>query len=259
MTAKRIISACLPSYFVDRVRAKRFAREVAEQQQRDRDDIERERAAREAISWQDAVTRAGHYDDQALTEFRLARSRTFVPDGSLLRSNILGVVAEILSKPDISVTDLGGSTGELGRDFIAKYPAARFTVIDVAALVEHCESEGGLSFATEIPDSCDIFYSSGTLQYLADPMATLERGMRSARQFVILRRNHLADNITFDIQRPWLWENGDGPIPEGFPNRKVSYPRQTLVERDVLALAGRSGLRCVFAANDAGREMIFRR
>lgn len=255
MSAKRIISACLPSYFVDRVRAKRSTRELAEQQQRDRDEIELERAGREATSWADAVQRAGHYDDQTLTEFRLARSRAFVPDGTLLRGNVLGLVAAIFGKPDISVTDFGGSTGELGRDFTAQYPSARFTVVDVPALVVRCENLGGLSFATDVPDTCDIFYSSGTLQYLESPMEALERGMKSAKAFVILRRNHFADKIIFDIQRPWLWENGDGPVPEGFPNAPISYPRQTLVEADVTTLASRLGFTCILSSSD----VVFRR
>jgi putative methyltransferase (TIGR04325 family) len=250
MPVKRVISACLPSYFVDRVRAKRFTRELAEQQQRDKDEIERERAQREAVSWADAVARAGQYDAANLTEFRLARSKAFTSNGSLLQANVLGLVAAVSSRKDLAVTDFGGSTGELGRDFLQRYPGGRYVVVDLPDLVSRCESRDGLVFTDQIPQVCDIFYSSGTLQYLADPMAALERGMKSATRFVILRRNHFAADVVFDIQRPMLWENGDGPIPEGFPNVRISYPRQTLVEGEIFNLAGRLGFSCLLKTSD---------
>ena len=255
MTFKRMISACVPSYFVDRVRARRFAYELAEQQRKDKEEAERCRAEREASSWADAVSRAANYDEKNLTEFRLARSQGFQPDGSLLQTNILGLVAAIVGRGDLAITDLGGSTGELGREYLLRYPASKYVVVDIPCLVDQCRGGAGLSFTSHIPSTCDIFYSSGTLQYLEHPMAALEEGMVSASQFVILRRNHLSDKVIFDIQRPMLWENGNGPIPEGFPNVPVSYPRQTLIEADIFAMAKQLGLFCLLKTDD----MVFAR
>jgi hypothetical protein len=108
-----------------------------------------------------------------------------------------------------------------------------------------------------MPTDADIFYSSGTLQYLQNPMEVLERGMKSAKLIVILRRNHFANSVVFDIQRPWLWDNGEGEIPDGFPNCQVSYPRQTMIASEVVALAAMLGFSCILA--DREQQLVFAR
>jgi hypothetical protein len=90
-----------------------------------------------------------------------------------------------------------------------------------------------VQFRTEIPAECDIFYTSGTLQYLSDPYAALRAGLSSAKRYAVLVRNNFSDVERFSVQRSRLFDNGSGPLPPAFENRVVRYPLRTIQERKV--------------------------
>jgi putative methyltransferase (TIGR04325 family) len=175
----------------------------------------------------------------------MERSRLRKRDGSLLTGNILGLTARLAGKQDLSITDFGGATGDLGADFLAAFPAGSYTVVENPTLVSLMSNQGPVRFATEIPGRCDIFYSSSCLQYLVDPVGVLADGFASAKLAVVLVRNSFSDAERFYVQRSRLFDNGGGPLPEGFENCWISYPHRTLVEQDVAALAASQGFRCI--------------
>jgi putative methyltransferase (TIGR04325 family) len=274
MSLKRMVSAVLPSFIVDEVRARRWREQQAVQDAaalRDEEEARAREAARRVHSWNQACDRAragGGYDTNLLTQFRIARARGYRPDGSLLNASILGLVARLADKPNLAVTDFGGAVGEMGADFRLAWPQSVYTVVEHWRLVQCMQSEAmwpGVNFAVQIPPRCDIFYASGALQYIANPLEAWERGLKSARRAAIIRRTYFSDREKFDVQISQLFNNGNGPLPDGFANSTIAYPRRTLNEADIRAAAERYGFDCIASLeepDEAGddtysRQLVF--
>jgi putative methyltransferase (TIGR04325 family) len=225
------------------------------------------RGGRRYPTWEAACAAAASYDNEALNAFKVARSAQRRVDGSLLTASVLQLAALALGKPDVAVTDFGGATGDLGRDFLASWPGASYTVVETPALVAMMQAHGAVRFEPSIPNACDVFFSSGTLQYVDRPMEVMADGFKSAGHAVVLVRNTFCDEAQYHVQRSKLFENGYGPIPEGFRNTTVRYPHQTINEGSMHALADRHGFRCVARLEEAidlqhpgqvyGKQLVF--
>jgi hypothetical protein len=88
-------------------------------------------ASREFASWAEACAAAGSsYESETLTKFRVARSARRIPDGQMLETSTLNLVARMIGKADISVTDFGSATDDLGEEFLTAFPNARYTVVE---------------------------------------------------------------------------------------------------------------------------------
>lgn len=277
MNLKRLVSAVTPSIVVDAVRAHRLQQQLDEDKRLAAWRATEEEAAAEAAaraahvqSWDEACRRAtaGGYDTSWLNQFRVARARHYVSDGSLLLGNVLGLVALLVNKPAVAVTDFGGAAGETGWDFLLSWPDASYAVVEnprLTGLMQREAPRSGLAFTAEMPAQCDIFYCSGALQYLAEPLAVWAQGLQSARQAAVLRRNHFGDSEEFDLQELHLFDNGAGPLPQGFADVLVTYPRRTLIEDQVHALARHHGFRCIANLDDSdtlpegrySRQLVF--
>jgi putative methyltransferase (TIGR04325 family) len=248
---RRLVVGALPVGLIDPIRERRrLAREEAAA------------AKVRAISWADAAARARGYDDAGLCRFLVARAALGRADGICLRASVLGLVAKVIGRDDLVVTDFGGGTGGLRQDFLRAYPRSTYTVVEQSALVALM----GDGFTTAMPPACDVFYSSGTLQYLEDPLAVLAAGAASARLAVVLRKNNFADREMFDIQFSRLFDHGSGPVPESFVDSEITYPRRTLVESEVMAVVEGAGFRCIASLDEApvagghhGRQLVFLR
>jgi len=167
--------------------------------------LELARGGRPLPSWQRAAAAASAYSDEMLNRFRVERSIGRIPDGSLLTSNILYPIVMALNKPALVLTDLGGAVGELGEDFLARFPGSKYVVVENPTLVEMIKERLGVEFSTTIPAECDVFFSSGTLQYLEHPLDALEAGFSSARLAVVLVRNSFCPVEVFRVQRTRLF------------------------------------------------------
>ena len=220
-----------------------------------------------ASSWEEACRLAGRYDADLVNRFRVDRAKR-AADPSLLLNNILGLAARLIGSPDFSVTDFGGATGDLGRSLLLAYPAAKYTVVENPTLVGLMRDKiESINFTTEMPPSCDIFYTSGTLQYLDDPYGILQKGFTSAGRLVVLVRNSFSDADQFAAQVSPLFDNGGGPLPKGYENQMISYPHRTIMEPRVEALAKAEGFRLIArldeysgALGDSyGKQLIFER
>ena len=87
------------------------------------------------LSWQAAAAASVGYEDEVLSSFKVKRAAQHKADGSLLATNMLHLTALAMGKTDISVTDLGGSNGDLGRDFLNAFPEATYTVVENPTIV----------------------------------------------------------------------------------------------------------------------------
>jgi putative methyltransferase (TIGR04325 family) len=203
-------------------------------------------------TWDAARARAGVYEADLVNRFRVERSRLRSADGTMLRGSVLGLVARLFPSRPLVVTDFGGATGDLGLEFLDAFPGSTYHVVENGTLVAMMRDASEVNFTTEVPGSCDIFFTSGTLQYVDEPMEVLRRGFDSASSAVILTRNSFSETEKFRVQQSWLFENGTGPIPEGFANRRISYPHRTIRESEVLAIAGSADWECVARLEETG-------
>jgi putative methyltransferase (TIGR04325 family) len=197
------------------------------------------------VSWSAASRAASSYEDKALNAFKVARGRPNSADSALLRTNLLYLMALAWGKPDLSVVDFGGSTGELGADFLTAFPNATYTVVENAAMVALMKGRSPVGYQTAPPAACDIFFSSGTLQFIENPLQILSAAFASARRSVVLARNSFAEQDIYRVQRSTLFQNGSGSIPAGYNNYVVTYPHRTIREAAVIEMARTHGFRCV--------------
>jgi putative methyltransferase (TIGR04325 family) len=129
-----------------------------------------------------------------------------------------------LKNPDISVVDFGGATGELGKEFQSVFPGSSFTVVENPTLVALMRDKSSIQYVSAIPANCDIFFSSGTLQYVEKPLDDLAAGFSSAAYAVILARNSFCNEKIYRSQTSRLFYNGAGPIPANFTDRDITLP-----------------------------------
>jgi putative methyltransferase (TIGR04325 family) len=196
-------------------------------------------------SWEAAKRAAATYGDSALTAFRAVRSIGHKANGQGILATPLNLLAIALGRENLSIIDLGGSTGELGKDFLARYPRGSYCVVETPALVESMRAaRPELQFATTVSGQCDVFYTSGTLQYLDDPMSALAAGMKSARSAVVLARNSFCDTDLYRVQKSRLFDNGSGDVPPGFSDCWITYPHRTINEGAVMRMAADHGFSC---------------
>jgi putative methyltransferase (TIGR04325 family) len=214
------------------------------------------RAGRPYLSWSAASKAASSYEDEALNAFKVARHVRGSVDGALLSSNLLYLTALASGKPDLSVVDFGGSTGDLGADFLTAFPRATYTVVENPTMVAMMKGQGPVGFACTPPAECDIFFSSGTLQCIEKPLEILTIAFASARRSVVLVRNSFADEDIYRVQRSRLFANGSGPIPDGYKDRAVTYPHRTIREAVVIEMARQHGFRCVTRIAEAGTDAL---
>lgn len=194
-------------------------------------------------SWEAAAAAAGTYSDKALNEFRVARAAratetTWLPDP--IATPLVWLCA--MFQGTLEITDFGGATGEMGAALGQIYPNIAYTVVETPSLVGLMAHRVCVAFTTEMPGQCDIFYSNGTLPYLADPYGVLEKGFEGARKAVALARTCFCDREIFTVQKTRLHANGGGPLPD-LPDGPISYPHRTISEAKVRSMAARHGFR----------------
>jgi putative methyltransferase (TIGR04325 family) len=196
-------------------------------------------------SWQAACDAAGGYDAERVNRFRVERSAQPGAQKTELNSSLLPLVMRLIGRHDVSITDFGGATGGLGEAFLFAFPQAHYTVVEVPALVAMMQGLSAVAFTTGMPAVCDIFLTSGTLQYLDAPMQMLERGFASARHAVILARNSFAEAEAFHLQRTRLFDNGSGPVPPGYEDCEFTFAHRSIAESAVMRLAKAYGFECL--------------
>lgn len=201
---------------------------------------------KEYTTWEAAAAAAGAYSDPLVNEFRAARTALNIKQGWLpdvLASPLAWLCATLPGHMEI--TDLGGATGELGVALCQFWPDVTYTVVENPTLVGLMAGADGVRFSTEMPAKCDIFHTSGTLQYLPDPYETFEKAAKSAWLGLAVVRNSFAGREVFTVQESPLHNNGGGLVPDGFPNATIAYPHRTISETLIRTIAASQGFKLV--------------
>jgi len=200
-------------------------------------------------TWQAAAESAGvGYSEQSLNQCRVARRRLTTmstPDSPLTS----------LIENGFRVTDFGGAAGDLGDLIIKTHPTIHYTVVETPSMVNLMQQEDTrVIFTSEIPEECDVFFSSSTLQYLSNPYEILKTGFATAKRYAVIVRNNFADHERFFVQRSRLFDNGSGTVPAGFKNDVLRYPLRTIQEGKVHDIARESGFYLHEAIQHSGSE-----
>ena len=198
-------------------------------------------------TWESAASSCSSYEDDLLNRFRVARDDLNRKNGRVidLQGNALLWVASLM-RGRLAITDFGGATGEFGEALQGLRSDVDYTVVENASLVSaFAAKKAAIRFSTEIPASCDVFFSSSSLQYVQDPYGVFSAGLGSARRAVVLVRNHFSERDSIRIQRSPLFHNGGGAIPPGFPNSTITYPIRTVSERRLQTMASEAGFNMI--------------
>jgi putative methyltransferase (TIGR04325 family) len=145
-------------------------------------------------TWEAAENHAAQnsYSGNLVNEFRVARRRGIDQTISwtvAYKTAVNPVLAAVIEDRFI-VTDFGGATGDMGDLTIEANPSIQYTVVENPVMVRLMQQEETkVRFLTEIPSECDVFYTSGTLQYISRPYEMLRAGFLSTKRYAVLVRS----------------------------------------------------------------------
>ena len=185
--------------------------------------------------YEDAQLMRTVYEKTRLYRDRLAAQTPRVCDLSALRT--LGGLSLAITKRDVNVLDFGGACGAhyfLASAVLGDRVRLRWHILETApmAAVAQGLADGHVHFfdslprATEALEPIDVVFSSGALQYVPDPYATLTELTQCGATALFLTRLGLTRQQTacITIQTSTLRTNGPGPLPAGMPDGPVTYP-----------------------------------
>jgi len=185
--------------------------------------------------YEDAQLMRTVYEKTRLYRDRLAAQTPRVCDLSALRT--LGGLSLAITKRDVNVLDFGGACGAhyfLASAVLGDRVRFRWHILETApmAAVAQGLADGHVHFfdslprATEALEPIDVVFSSGALQYVPDPYATLSALTQCGAAALFLTRLGLTRQsaAVITIQTSTLRTNGPGPLPAGMPDGPVTYP-----------------------------------
>lgn len=115
-----------------------------------------------------------------------------------------------------------------------------------------------LSEAIQVGNGCDIIFASGVLQYLADPLQTLESWLRAGARFIYLSRTLVSHGVSepvFTRQVTTLASHGPGALPKEIHNRRTSQPI-TIIPYDHLVSRLTHGYTVQYVFEESNRESV---
>jgi putative methyltransferase (TIGR04325 family) len=200
------------------------------------------------------------YEDPALVEIVYRKAVGFrdtmlhpenLPELPLDMLRVMPLLSIAARGDRLRVVDFGGACGFhyfMAKAILGSAYSLQWFVVETKGMATRARSleDGQLCFfhnldeAREAMGKPDVVFSSGTLQYLADPCATLEELTACGARYMLLTRVGLLDgkSTCYGVQVCRYSENGFGPLPESFADGTVRYP---------LSLVARSSLESVLA------------
>ena len=135
------------------------------------------------------------------------------------------------------VLDFGGACGIHYKFATLLFPEStfRWAIVETSAMVRRARSleTESLNFFKDIASAMtwlervDLVNSNSALQYVENPLATVQDLLAQRPNVVLWERLMLSDRETYsDQQRSMLFDHGPGAAPSGFRNRPV---RQTII------------------------------
>ena len=185
------------------------------------------------------------YEDKGLIEtiFEKTRitkdlmlDRNFPLSDSACQSLLAIFIALRTGEKRLKVIDFGGACGahyfQL-RPFLPSDVQLDWTVVETPAMTEKAKAFeiGELRFVASLYEAkeklqrVDLLHSSGALQYVPDPQATIQEFLECEPAYIFLNRLALsASGTIITIQESLLSANGPGALPNGLRDRLCHYP-----------------------------------
>jgi putative methyltransferase (TIGR04325 family) len=136
----------------------------------------------------------------------------------------------------LKIIDFGGACGthyfQL-RPFLPSDLQLDWVVVETPAMVKKTKTfeTGELRFVTSIVEAKEnlqiihLLHSSGALQYVPSPQATIQEFIACQPAYIFLNRLALSASETMiTVQESFLGANGPGTLPDGIPDRLCRYP-----------------------------------
>ena len=162
-------------------------------------------------------------------------------------SRQLLIISILANKKLLRVVDFGGACGAhyfIANHFLKGSVEIKWHVVETHNMVQKGKllEDGQLMFFEDIKEAIaafhgvDLFFSSSTLQYVPNPLKTIDKIMKCAAEYIFLTRLPLLEhNIgqIITIQTSNYSGNGPGPLPNGMKDGPVRYPI-TFLEKGLL-------------------------
>lgn len=186
-----------------------------------------------------------------VTKAKLNRSNTSQGQSDLAAGEVVlfAALLGLLHHKPIRVLDFGGAAGGAHDRSTAWFPEATFDwrIVETASMaaLARPEAHSEVTYFTQADDAVGawegpphLILLGSTLQYLEEPLATLQALAKLRAESIVLTRTPLADSDSshFLVQSSRLSENGPGEVPDGFVDKKVRYPVTFVPERHVFNL-----------------------
>ena len=193
------------------------------------------------------------YESSLLSQYRFEKFSDFLKDsGNLFDSPSANVllfsISMFLRKEGARIPyliDFGGACGEsvilLSKIFGEEIFLNSWVCESLAQVREsqNWEFAKKIQYVSELSPvieekNVDIFFTSGTIQYLPDPYAPLEKVADSDIPIVALTRNNFSLNTKIVVQRSSLSSNGPGQHNEKYGNPYIYYPNTSVEKTKVM-------------------------
>jgi putative methyltransferase (TIGR04325 family) len=176
---------------------------------------------------------------------RLQAHTPIVCDLQAIRTWMALSLSQVTQAKTFHVIDVGGACGAhyfLAQAWLGTRVDLRWHVVERPAVValatgvladEHLSFYDTLEAACKDLDHIDLMFSSGTLQYMPNPYATLKQLMSYGASSLFLTRLGLSPvaETLVTVQTSHLRGHGPGPLPPGLADAVRSYP-VTLMQQD---------------------------
>lgn len=174
----------------------------------------------------------------------------YFPEPALNTLVALGIASGTITSRPLSVLDYGGGCGFHYFQAERVFGPMRWAIVESEPMATRASEVGQGRFVafSGIGPACawlgnpDLVHTSGTLQYVPDPIASLEELLALRAPYLMLARFPVWSGETkVGTQTSHLSGNGIGPMPAHVRDRVVRYPI-TFVDLDtVLGLIEQSG------------------
>jgi putative methyltransferase (TIGR04325 family) len=187
------------------------------------------------------------YQDNELVEVVLEKTKRFknelesdcIPLWDTSGYSLLSVINPIIENglQKLNVLDFGGACGAHyfhTRKFINPKIKINWIVVETPTMVKaakELENEelhfcDSLDEAIKKLEQIDLLHTSGTLQCVDEPYKYLDKILNSGSKWLLFNRLGLnqADDDVIVIHHSKLSWNGIGELPEGYKDRRISYP-----------------------------------
>jgi len=187
------------------------------------------------------------YQDNELVEVVLEKTKRFkkqletdyIPFWETSGYSLLSLINPIIENgfQKLNILDFGGACGAHyfhTRMFLNPKIKINWIVVETPAMViagKELENEE-LNFCDNIDEAIkklgqiDLLHTSGTLQCVDEPYKYLDKILNSGSRWLLFNRLGLnqADDDVIVIHHSKLSWNGIGDLPEGYKDKRISYP-----------------------------------